>query len=188
MLFRSLTEGETAALTATVAPENATNKGVSWQSSNPAVATVKDGTVTAVKAGTAEITVTTAEGGKTAKCTVTVKAKPPAVVAVTGVTLNPASVELTEGETAALTATVAPENATNKGVSWKSSNESVATVKDGTVTAVKAGTAEITVTTADGGKTAKCTVTVKAKPPAVVAVTGVKIGRASGRERVWYRV
>ena len=174
-----LTEGETAALTATVAPENATNKGVSWQSSNPAVATVKDGTVTAVKAGTAEITVTTAEGGKTAKCTVTVKAKPPAVVAVTGVTLNPASIELTEGETAALTATVAPENATNKSVSWKSSNEAVATVKDGTVTAVKAGTAEITVTTADGGKTAKCTVTVKAKPPAVVAVTGVTLNPAS---------
>lgn len=83
-------------------------------------------------------------------------------IAVENVTLNKTSATLTEGDTLTLTATVAPTNATNKNMTWKSSDTTVATVSNGVVTAKKAGTATITVTTADGSKTATCTVTVKA--------------------------
>ena len=160
-----LTEGDETTLTATVNPDNATNKNVTWKSSDSSVAEVVDGKVTAVKAGSATITVTTEDGGKTATCEVKVNAKTvePEVVAVTGVTLDKTSVELTEGDETTLTATVNPDNATNKNVTWKSSDSSVATVVDGKVTAVKAGTATITVTTEDGGKTATCEVKVVKK-------------------------
>lgn len=85
---------------------------------------------------------------------------PVETVSVTGVTLNKTEVTLDKGGTESLVATVAPENATNKGVSWSSSAAKVATVKDGLVTAVDYGSATITVTTSDGGFTATCTVTV----------------------------
>ncbi|MCQ2347720.1 MAG: InlB B-repeat-containing protein [Paludibacteraceae bacterium] len=81
-------------------------------------------------------------------------------VSVTGVTLNKSELSLTVGNTETLTATIAPENATNKNVTWSSDKEGVATVEDGVVTAVAAGTATITVTTEDGSKTATCTVIV----------------------------
>ncbi len=84
------------------------------------------------------------------------------VTKVTGVSLSKTTLSLTVGKSVALTATVSPAKATNKGVTWKSGNSSVATVKDGKVTAVAPGTAKITVKTSDGGKTAVCTVTVKA--------------------------
>lgn len=84
-------------------------------------------------------------------------------VSVTGVTLDKKSAELKVGDTLALTATVEPANATNQNVSWSSSDENVATVANDTVTAVAAGTADITVKTADGGKEATCTITVKEK-------------------------
>ena len=152
----SIVVGTTETLTAIVAPDNATNKNVTWTSSDEGVATVADGVVTAVAAGTATITATTVEGGFSATCTVTVTP-----VAVTGVTLNKTSASIVAGTTETLTATVAPDNATNKNVTWTSSNTSVATVDDaGVVTAVAAGTATITVTTEDGGKTATCEVTV----------------------------
>ena len=82
---------------------------------------------------------------------------------VESVSLDKTSITLTEGDSETLTATVSPSNATNKNVSWKSSDESVATVSNGKVTALKAGTATITVTTDDGSKTATCQVTVEAK-------------------------
>ena len=160
----SLEEGNTTTLTATVAPANATNKAVTWKSSNTSVATVNNGKVTAVKAGTATITVTTEDGSKTATCKVTVT---PATINVTGVTLDKAEISMEEGKTTTLTATVAPTNATNKAVTWKTSDTSVATVDNGKITAVKAGTATITVTTADGGKTAACEIKVTAKAPEV---------------------
>ena len=151
-----LTEGGTDTLTATITPNNATNKNVTWESSNTSVATVDaNGLVTAVSAGTATITVTA--DGKSATCTVTVTA---ATVPVTGVTMNKTSTSLYVGDTETLTATVQPSDATNKTVTWTSSNPSVATVENGVVTAVGAGTATITVTTEDGTKTATCTVTV----------------------------
>ena len=167
----TLTEGETETLTATVKPDNADNKKVTWSSDKTDVATVDgSGRVTAVKAGEAVITVTTEDGGKTATCKVTVKAK---AVSVTEVTLDRAELTLTEGEAETLTATVKPDNADNKKVKWSSDKTEVATVDgDGKVTAVKPGEAVVTVTTEDGGKTASCKVTVKAK---VVPVTGVDV-------------
>lgn len=167
----SLVEGETAVLTATVAPEDATNKNVSWSSSNTEVATVEAGTVTAIAEGEAVITVTTEDGGLTAECAVTVTAS---TVSVEGVALDKTELEITEGETAVLTATVTPENATNVNVSWSSSNTEVATVDGGTVTAVAEGEAVITVTTEDGGKTAECAVTVVR---AAIHVDGVTLDK-----------
>ncbi|NBD25684.1 Ig-like domain-containing protein, partial [Paenibacillus glycinis] len=161
------------ALTATVAPTDATNKGVAWSSDNAQVATVDaTGQVTAVAPGTATITVTTADGGFTATAEVTVKA-----VAVTGVTLDKSEFTMTVGdEPVALTATVAPTDATNKDVTWSSDKTQVATVNaTGQVTAVAPGTATITVTTLDGGFKATAEVTVKA---ATVAVTGVTLDKS----------
>ena len=153
-----LAVGGTARLTATVKPDEATVKTVQWSSSDDSVATVAaDGTVTAVREGTA--TITAKCGEKSADCAVTVKAAAP--VSPTSVTLDQNTLSLTVGGTAQLTATVAPENATDKTVSWSCDNSSVLEVSaDGTVTAKAAGTATITVTTADGSLTATCTVTV----------------------------
>ncbi len=158
----SLTEGESETLTATITPSNATgDKTVKWSSSNEAVAAVdSNGKVTAKKAGTAVITATSSNG-KTAGCTVTVKQKE---IAITGISLNKSTTSLTEGESETLTATIAPSNATgDKTVKWSSSNGAVAAVdSNGKVTAKKAGTAVITVTSSNG-KSASCTVTVKQK-------------------------
>jgi len=163
----SLVEGESARLTATVLPSDAEVKTVVWSSSDSSVATVSsDGEVVAVKAGTAVITVTTVDGGYSAKCTVTVKEK---TVAVTSVTLSQTSLALEEGQTATLTATVSPADATDKTVTWSSSNPSVATVTEGRVSAVKEGTA--TITASCGGKSATCSVTVSRKYIAVTSVT-----------------
>ena len=98
-------------------------------------------------------------------------------VAVTGVSLSKTSLTLAESGSETLTATVTPSNATNKAVSWKSSDASVASVdNNGKVSAVKAGSATITVTTSDGGKTATCSVTVTSK---TVSVTGVKLDKSN---------
>ena len=166
----TLTEGETETLTATVKPDNADNRKVTWSSDKTEIATVGgDGRVTAVKAGEAVVTVTTEDGGKTATCKVTVKAK---TVSVTEVTLDRTELTLTEGETETLTATVKPDNADNKKVTWSSDKTEIATVDGaGKVTAVKPGEAVVTVTTEDGGKTATCKVTVKAKAIGVTEVT-----------------
>ena len=229
----SISVGNSETLTATVAPENAANKALTWASSDEDVATVApDGTVTAVKAGAATITATAADGsGKSAVCKVTVTGDttPPAhehsygdwskdgtnhwhectdaacpnqsesikdkeahvytddadttcnicgyvrtvtpeIVPVSQITLNKAETSISVGNSETLTATVAPENAANKALTWASSDEDVATVApDGTVTAVKAGAATITATAADGsGKSAVCKVTVTGDttPPA----------------------
>ena len=154
----SLTVGGSATLTATVTPADATDTSVTWYSSNPSVVTVENGVVTARGAGSAIVTVTTSNG-KTAFCTVTVRTP---AVDVTGVTLNKTELSLTVGESATLTATLTPANATVKTVTWRSSDALVITVKNGVVTAVGVGTATVTVTTSNG-KTAICTVTVKEK-------------------------
>ncbi len=153
--------GATETLTATVVPSNATNKTVTWISSNSSVASVSNGVITAKAAGTATITVKTADANKTATCTVTVKTP---TVAVTGVSLNKIATTLTVGDTETLTATVTPNNATNKTVTWTSSNTNIASVSNGVITAKAAGTATITVKTADGNKTATCVVTVNEQP------------------------
>ena len=164
----TLTEGDELTLTATVNPDNATNKNVTWSSSDPSVASVSNGKVTALKAGKATITVKTDDGGKTATCEVTVNAK---VYPVASVSLDKTSAELTEGDELTLTATVNPDNASNKNLTWISSDNSVASVVDGKVTAIKAGKATITVKTDDGGKTATCEVTVNAKVYPVASVS-----------------
>ena len=155
----NLEVGEEETLAATITPTNATNQSLTWKSDNEQVATVDaNGKVTAVGVGTATITATAADGsGKTATCTVTVTPPP-----VTGVTLDQTSLTLTEGETGTLIATVTPDNAADKTVTWTSSDESVATVDaNGKVTAVAPGTATITVTTKEGSFTATCEVTVE---------------------------
>ena len=173
----SLDVGNTATLTATVSPSNATNKAVTWSSSNTSVATVStSGVVTAKAAGSATITVKTDDGGKMATCKVTVSN---ATIPVTGVSISPASLSLTPGQTSKLTATISPSNATNTAVSWTSSNTSVATVaSDGTVTAKAAGSATITCTTQDGNITAKSTVTVAA--PSLVSLVPRREGKDGG--------
>jgi uncharacterized protein YjdB len=164
--------GDSETLTATVLPAEATEKDVTWTSSDPKVATVdENGKVTAVKAGTATITVKSVSNNTvTDTCEVTVTDQP---VSVTGVTLNPDKATLNVGETQKLTVEFAPTNATNKHVTWVSSNEAVATVADGIVTAVGKGTATITVTTEDGNHTATCEITVK------IPVSGVTLNPTS---------
>jgi uncharacterized protein YjdB len=149
--------GSTQQLSATITPSNATNQTINWTSSNNAVANVNpSGLVTGLAAGTSTITATTADGNKTATSVVTIT-----TVSITGVSISPATVSLYTGNTQQLSATVAPANATNKTVTWSSSNTAIATVNSsGLVTAVAAGTANITVTTQDGSKTAISTVTV----------------------------
>ena len=156
--------GDSETLTINYTPADAnTGKAVTWTSSNPGVATVDNsGKVTGVAVDTATITATsTTDASITASCAVTVQA-----VAVTGVSINPTSANLQIGGSTDLTYTILPANATDKSVSWSSSNSAVANVNNnGHVSAVAAGTATITVTTTDGGKTATSSVTVTAGPP-----------------------
>jgi len=164
-----LETGQSSVLVATVSPEDATNKNVFWTSSNEDVATVDEsGMVTAVSEGTADITVSTDGEEYSAVCTVTVTDPQPVYIPVTNVTLDITDHLMQKGETITLTATVEPEDATNKNVFWASSSEEVATVdENGTVTAVAGGPAIITATTEDGEFVAECLISV------YVPVTGV---------------
>ena len=161
----SLKLGASVQLTATVTPSNATDKTVSWTSSNSSVAKVSDGKITAVKAGTATITATA--GGKTASVVVAVADNPVPVesVSVSGDGVSDGKLSLKSGASAQLTATVKPDNATDRKVTWTSSDSSVANVMGtGVVTAgSKAGKATVTATA--GGKSASVEVTVEAQDP-----------------------
>lgn len=158
-------------LTATVLPEDADNQKVVWTSSNQEVALVSnEGVVFGYTPGTAIITATTVEGGFTAECTVTVTE----CLKVTSLTLDTAALEFStcENKTYLLKATVLPEDAENKAVTWSSSDTRVVTVADGLVTPVAAGTATITVATTDGSDLkAECAVTVIECPDALDNVT-----------------
>ena len=170
----NMIEGDSETLTATVFPDNATDKAVSWKSSNTGVATVDgSGKVSAVKAGTATITVTTNNGSKTATCTVTVTAKK---IPVTGVSLDKESLEVFVGDEIDLAVTVTPENATDKTVLWGVSEIGILVFKD-KIIAESVGTVTLTVKTKDGEKTASCIVTVKQKevPAESVSVEPVKV-------------
>ena len=161
----SLKLGASVQLTATVTPSNATDKTVSWTSSNSSVAKVSDGKITAVKAGTATITATA--GGKTASVVVAVADNPVPVesVSVSGDGVSGGKLSLKSGASVQLTATVKPDNATDRKVTWTSSDSSVANVMGtGVVTAgSKAGKATVTATA--GGKSASVEVTVEAQDP-----------------------
>ena len=148
-----------------VLPENAYNKNVSFESADAGIAAVNAiGVVTGISAGETTITVTTEDGGFTGACTINVYSQ-----AVTGVTIEPSEAELTVGSSTKLTATVLPENATNKNVIYSVDDESILSVdQDGNVTGLSLGTATVTVTTEDGGFTASAEINV-----IPVQVTGV---------------
>ena len=172
----SLTTGQNFTLQAMLSPSNATNKEVTWESSDAGVAAVsKDGVVTAKKAGKATIVAKAAdESGKYASCVVTVTE---AKKEVTGVTLNKSSLNLGVGGSEVLSATVLPVDATNKQVTWLSSTPSIATVsQSGVVTGVKEGTTQISVITAEGSKTAICSVTVSGQTPITPTEPGTQTG------------
>jgi len=163
-----MTIGTTSTLETTVLPENATDKRITWSSNNTGVATVNEnGEVTAVGVGSAIVTVTTVDGGFTATCDVSVYP-----ISVTGVTVSPASLVLDPGESAQLTATITPKDATNTNVTWSSSNSrNVSVDQNGLVTMGNrsSGGATITVTTEDGEYTASCEVSLP------VSVTGITL-------------
>ena len=157
-------EGEEATLTATVKPADATEKTVSWRTTDESIVSVNNGRLKALKPGNA--LVTAMAGGKSESCSIRVEQR---TVAVTSVELDRKTLEMTEGDEVTLTATVKPDDATDKTVTWSTSDASVATVTDGKVKALKPGTA--TITAKAGDKSAKCTVTVAAKVIPVTSVT-----------------
>lgn len=160
-----VTANESAQIVATITPDSASNKAISWTTSNSAIATVSSsGIVTAISNGTATITATTLDGSFTDDCSVSVNI-PVVDVPVTGVSLAPTSLTLNEGETSTLSTTISPANATDQSVSYSSDNTTIASVsQSGVVTATGAGIATITVTTTDGSFTDTCIVTVSAAP------------------------
>ena len=163
--------GETKTVTATVLPENATNKELIWSSSNNSVATVENGLITALKEGKATITVKSKDGYKSSSLELTVNKKP-SIIHVESISLDETELNMLTGDKATLSATVLPDNAKNKSVTWSSSDESVATVNNrGRVTAAGAGTATITATSVEGGLTATCTINVTQKNVPVVGVS-----------------
>ena len=153
-----LPTGETYQITANLLPENATDQTVTWTSSDSTVATVdKTGLVTAVKSGEATITASAEGGSLTLTCDVTV------IPRAESVTLDTKTQIVGKGNSVVLNATVNPSDAWDQRVTWSSSDKKIATVNSsGVVTGVKEGTADITVTTVDGGLTDTCTVTVQA--------------------------
>lgn len=163
-------QGNTAKLTATVLPSDATDKQVTWSSSNESVATVDNGLISALLPGETTITATTVDGGHTASCLVKVNEN----VDVTGVSLNYESYKLEKGDTVQLVATVYPLNAGNKEVKWSVSRGStyVGVDANGLVTAKKVGTGTIRVTTSESGFSKTCSITVVEK---IIPVTGVEL-------------
>lgn len=175
----TLLPGDSAPLIATVQPSDAKETGVTWKSSDESVAKVDIlGTVTAVKNGTATITATTEEGGFTATCRVVVSED---VVKVEGISLSASNIILGVNETEKVKATITPTNATNQGVTWESSDESVATVSGmGLITGKKLGTATITAKTKDGNQTATVKVEVKEIEVISVALNKTKLTLMEG--------
>ncbi|WP_066371649.1 DUF4350 domain-containing protein [Bacillus sp. FJAT-27264] len=177
----ALSVGGKGTLTATVQPANATERSVTWSSSDATVATVDNGVVTGVNEGHATITVTTVDGSFRATAEVNVTAGP---VKVTGITLDKTNVNLTVGATDQLLATIQPSTAANKQVAWTSSNAAVVTVDaQGKLKANAQGTAVITVTSQDGGFTATSSVnvtTAKTADPVASKITLSTLTNASG--------
>jgi uncharacterized protein YjdB len=147
----SLPIGDSLLLTAIVSPQNATNKTVTWSSSNPKVASVSaNGLVKALSAGSVEISVTTVDGGFKAICAVQIT--DPSGIRVQSVSITIKTAKMDVGDSLHLTATVLPQNATNKTVRWSSSNPNIASISTtGLVKALSAGSVEISATTVDGG-------------------------------------
>ena len=171
----SVEKGKTKNLVATVKPENATNRSLTWKSNNTSVATVNGGVISAIATGTAKITATAADGsGKSASCTVNITKD----TLVTSISISNSVCTMITGKSAYFSATVSPETATNKLVSWSSANTSIATINatSGLVYAQKAGKTTITATAQDGsGVVGKCSLTVTDP----VYVNEISIGKPS---------
>lgn len=162
-----ITVGGSCTIVAAVLPSNATNQTLTYASADPTIAAVNAaGVVTGLKAGATTIRVSAANG-KYAEVIITVVA-----VGVESVTLDRSEIDLTVTATTTLVATVLPENATNKGVSWTSEDPSIAKVdQNGKVTGVAPGTTNIKVTTVEGGLSALCRVTIKSNSVVADGVT-----------------
>ncbi len=156
----TLIEGDDYQLEAYVTPDDATDKTITWKSIAPEVATVSEnGLVKAIKVGTTTI-LASSSNGLTKECFVTVE---PLIIEVSDISLDPTTLTLSEGETASLTATILPEDASDKTITWMSADLEIATVEDGLVTGIKEGTTIITATSSNG-LTATCMVTVYSRP------------------------
>lgn len=173
---RTLNVGESFTLTAEVKPSSTTeDKKVGWETSDAKIATVSNsGVVTAVSIG--EATITAKAGSKTATCKITV-----APVEVAGVMLSETEKEIQVGDNFTLTVTFEPSDATNKAVAWSSSDESVATVDNGSVTGISMGEAAITIRSESGGITAVCEVSVLPVPVSGISFTDEAVSIAEGR-------
>ena len=172
----SLGIGDTQVVNYDIKPSNTTNKTLIWKSSDSTIASVSGGKITAKKAGKATITATTSNG-KSASISVTVTENQ---VLASSVSFDKTALSLKVGESYTLNATVSPGNTTNKALTWKSSDSTIASVSGGKITAKKAGKATITATTSNG-KSASISVTVT---NAIVNVTGINI--ENGTEGVVY--
>jgi len=156
----SIKQGKSTSITATISPSTASNKNITWTSSNNDVATVKNGLIKGISQGETVITAKSVDGGISASCNVIITEP----VRVSGITLSTQTLSIKEGNTGTLTATISPSDAYDKSVTWSSSNTSIASVdQKGVVTANAVGTATITATTTDGGFTANCKLTVNEK-------------------------
>ncbi len=151
----SIGEDETIKLTATIIPNNATNKELVWTSSNKNIATVENGIIRGIAKGTTIITAKTSDEKIVTTCSVNVLRR------VTGIALDEQNILMYVGDEKTIKTTIIPSDASNKSVVWSSSNESVVSVKSGKIKALKEGTATIKAITVDGDFEAKALITVK---------------------------
>lgn len=174
----TLLKDQTENITAKISPQNASDKTLKWTSSDEKIATVDNkGVITAVRPGECTITCISSSKNISAACKVSVKAS------VASVSISETEISISEEETVTLRATVSPENAFDKTISWTSSNKKIATVNNnGEVTGVSPGTATITVKTDNGGKTASCLVTVEKKPFS----DGIDVSYTKDEINKWY--
>lgn len=172
-----LMEGETSQLTATVLPDNAENKKVTWSVDNTDVASVTDGLVMGLLEGTATVTVTTEDGGKTATCVVTVEAE---IIPPSDVNILQDEYELEVGDEYDMTHQYTVDGAGDLSVTWTSSNPDVAVFENNKLIAKKAGTTTLKAAAVHGDKCDECTVTVYDKPTGVVMLRdGVALSEAN---------
>ena len=178
----NLTPAQTMQLSATITPANASNQSIVWSSSNPAAATVMNGLITAIAAGSATITVSSTDGSNVSS-TALVTITDVLIIPVSGITLNQTSATLRPTNTLALTAIVTPFNSTNKTVTWSSSSTNATVNSSGVITAVSAGSAIILATTVSGNLTAACALTITVSAASVtISPTAFSLNAGSTKQ------